>query len=253
MRTATRRPAAGTAKVGALLDDLVTANHILFDQGVVDGFGHISGRSPQNPNRFYMSRALAPGLVMPDDLMEFDLDGNAIDQRGRRLYVERFIHAELYRARGDVMSVVHSHSPGVLPFGVSKTKLKAMVQSGSFLGQGVPVFDAIKAGGKFGFLINTPALGKALAKALGKETVVLMRAHGDTVVGGSVRAATAHAINTELSARLQMQAMALGSKVQYLTPREIKTTAVVGASPQLTGGEERVWQMWTARARRNAL
>jgi ribulose-5-phosphate 4-epimerase/fuculose-1-phosphate aldolase len=251
MRTPSRRRSADADAIRELLDDLVAANHILYDQGVVDGFGHISGRSPENPNRFFMSRALAPGLVTADDLMEFDLDGKAIDQRDRRLYVERFIHAEIFRARPDVMSVVHSHSPGVLPFGVSRTKLKAMVQSGSFLGQGVPVFDAMKAGGKFGFLINTPQLGKALAVALGKETVVLMRAHGDTVVGRSVRSATAHAINTELSARLQMQALALGSKVQFLTPREIKKTAAVGANPNLTGGEDRVWQMWTTQARRH--
>jgi ribulose-5-phosphate 4-epimerase/fuculose-1-phosphate aldolase len=253
MRTSTTRRSAAADPLRTLHSDLVEANHILYDQGVVDGFGHISGRNPRNPNRFFMSRALAPGLVTSDDLMEFDLDGNAVDQQGRRLYVERFIHAEIFRARADVMSVVHSHSPGVLPFGVSRTKLRAMVQSGSFLGQGVPVFDAIKAGGKFGFLINTPALGKALAKALGKETVVLMRAHGDTVVGHSVRSATAHAISTELSAQLQMQALALGSKVQFLTAREIRNTATVGANPTLTGGEDRVWQMWTAQARRNAL
>lgn len=256
MKTTPKRPAprrasaAETEATKLLIDDLVAANHILFDQGVVDGFGHISGRDPHNPGRFLMSRALAPGLVTADDLMAFDLDGAAIDQRGRRLYVERFIHAEIYRARPDVMSVVHSHSPGVLPFGVSKTKLRAMVQSGSFLGQGVPVFDAMKAGGKFGFLINTPALGKALAAALGKETVVLMRAHGDTVVGRSVRAATTHAIATELSAKLQMQALALG-KVQFLSPREVRNTEAVRAEPRVTGGEDRVWQMWVAQAQRH--
>ena len=183
---------------GALIDDLVVANHILYIQGVLDAFGHVSGRNPQNPEHFFMSRALAPGLVTASDIMEFDLDGKPIDQSGRRMYVERYIHAEIYRARPEVMGVVHSHSPGVLPFGVSQTPLRAMVQTDWFLGDAVPVFDAMEVGGKFGFLINTPALGKALAQKLDGGTVLLLRAHGDAVVGRSVREAVSNAIYTEL-------------------------------------------------------
>ena len=244
------RSAEGDAHM-ALMDDLVAGNHILFDQNVVDGFGHLSARDPQNANRFFMSRALAPGLVTADDIMEYDLDGKALDDRGRRSYVERYIHAEIYRARPDVMAVVHSHSPGVLPFGVSQTPLRAMVMSGWFLGDGVPVFDAAGAGGTFGFLINTPALGKALAQTLGGGTVVLLRAHGDAVVGRSVRAVVSNAIATETSARLQMQALSLGTPIKFLSPQEIKNQATVTNSPNVTGGEDRTWNMWLAQTERH--
>lgn len=244
------RTAEGDAHM-ALIDDLVVGNHILFDQNVVDGFGHLSARDPQNANHFFMSRALAPGLVTADDIMEYDLDGKALDDRGRRSYVERYIHAEIYRARPDVMAVVHSHSPGVLPFGVSQTPLRAMVMNGWFLGDGAPVFDAAEAGGTFGFLINTPALGKALAQKLGSGTVVLLRAHGDAVVGPGVRAVVSNAIATETSARLQMQALALGSPIRFLSPQEIKNQATVTQSPNITGGEDRTWDMWVAQAQRH--
>jgi HCOMODA/2-hydroxy-3-carboxy-muconic semialdehyde decarboxylase len=244
-------PAAEGDANMALIEDIVAGNHILFDQGVVDAFGHLSARDPKNPNHFLMSRALAPGLVAAGDILEYDLDGKALDDRGRRSYVERYIHAEIYRARPDVMAVVHSHSPGVLPFGVSQTPLRAMVQTGSFLGDGAPVFDAAEAGGTFGFLINTPALGKALAQKLGNGTVVLMRAHGDSVVGRSVRAAVSNAIATEVSARLQKQAIALGSPIKYLSPQEVKNQATVGDSPNITGGEDRAWDIWTAQAERH--
>jgi ribulose-5-phosphate 4-epimerase/fuculose-1-phosphate aldolase len=235
----------------ALIDDLVDGNHILFDQNVVDAFGHLSARDPDEPSHFLMSRALAPGLVRAGDVMEYDLDGKALDERGRRSYVERFIHAEVYRARPDVMAVVHSHSPGVLPFGVSQTPLRAMVQTGWFLGEGVPVFDAADEGGTFGFLINTPDLGKALARKLGNGTVVLMRAHGDTVVGRGVRDAVWNAISTEASAQMQIQAAVLGTPVRFLSPREIASQRAVMTNPAATGGEERAWQVWVAEAERH--
>jgi ribulose-5-phosphate 4-epimerase/fuculose-1-phosphate aldolase len=236
----------------ALLRDLVDGNHILFDQGVVDAFGQLSARDPRQPDRFWMSRALAPGLVAAADIVQYDLDGNAIDARGRRSYVERYIHAEAYRARPDVMAVVHSHSPGVLPFGVSDVKLRALAQLGYILGEdGAPVFDAAEAGGTFGFLINTPALGKALARKLGNGTVVLMRAHGDTVVGKSVRAAVWNAVATEQSAQLQMQAVALGGAVKFMSPQEIRSQQAAMNDPNATGGEDRTWQMWVAQAERH--
>ena len=242
--------APGNARV-ALIEDLVAANRILYDQGVLDAFGHVSARDPQDPNHFLMARALAPGLVTADDIMEFDLDGKPLDQRGRRIYVERYIHAEIYRARPDVNAVVHSHSPGVLPFGVSQTKLRAMVQTGWFLGDGAPVFDAAAAGGKLGFLINTPALGKAVAQKLGSGTVVLLRAHGDAVVGPRLRAATANALATEISARLEMQAIALGTPIKFLTPEEARSQGAMAADPNATGGEEREWEMWKEQAERH--
>jgi ribulose-5-phosphate 4-epimerase/fuculose-1-phosphate aldolase len=236
---------------GALIDDLVVANHILYIQGVLDAFGHMSGRNPQNREHFFMSRALAPGLVTASDIMEFDLDGKPIDQSGRRMYVERYIHAEIYRARPEVMGVVHSHSPGVLPFGVSQTPLRAMVQTDWFLGDAVPVFDAMEAGGKFGFLINTPALGKALAQKLDGSTVLLLRAHGDAVVGRSVREAVSNAIYTELGAKLEMQALALGTPIKFLSPEEQRSQGAISLDTNATGGEERKWDMWKTEAMRS--
>src|SRR6201997_2445962 len=125
----------------ALIDDLVAANRILYDQGVVDGFGHVSVRHDKNPAHFLLARSMAPGLVTADDIMVFGADGEAIDPRGRTVYVERFIHSEIFRLHPDVIAVVHSHSPAVIPFGVTAAKLRPVYHMGSFLGAGVPVFE----------------------------------------------------------------------------------------------------------------
>src|SRR5579864_2351299 len=147
----------------ALLEDIAVGSRILADFGVLDGFGHVSARSPTNPNHFLMSRSLAPALVTPEDIMEFDLDGNPIDARGRKVFLERFIHAEIYRARPDVMSVVHTHSAGVIPFSVSQVPLRAMYHNPSFLAAGVPVWDIRKDFGDTKMLVGSSAIGKSLA------------------------------------------------------------------------------------------
>ena len=171
-----------------LIDDLVAANRILSDQGVVDGFGHVSARHPGDPKRFLLARSMAPGLVTADDIMEFDLDGAALDPRGRTPYVERFIHSEIYKAHPEINAVVHSHSPSVIPFGVTKVPLRPIYHTSSFLGAGVPVFEIREAGGPAtDMLIRTPDLGAALAQKIGVSAVVLMRGHGDVVVGWTVR------------------------------------------------------------------
>src|SRR5579864_6218527 len=147
----------------ALLEDIAVGSRILADFGVLDGFGHVSARHPTNPNHFLMSRSLAPALVTADDIMEFDLDGNPVDARGRSVFLERFIHAEIYRARPDVMSVVHTHSPGVIPFSVTKVPLRAMYHNPSFLAVGVPVWDIRKDFGDTNMLVGNSAIGKSLA------------------------------------------------------------------------------------------
>src|SRR6516162_6412596 len=150
------------------IDDLVAANRILSDQGVVDGFGHVSARHEEDATRFLLARSMAPGLVTADDILEFDLDGAALDPRGRPLYVERFIHSEIYKAHPEVNAVVHSHSPSVIPFGVTKVPLRPIYHMSSFLGGGVPVFENREAGGPAtDMLIRNPALGLALARQLG--------------------------------------------------------------------------------------
>jgi ribulose-5-phosphate 4-epimerase/fuculose-1-phosphate aldolase len=226
----------------ALLEDIVIGSRILADFGVLDGFGHVSARHPANPNHFLMARSLAPALVTADDIMEFDQDGNAVDARGRSVFLERFIHAEIYKARPDVMSVVHTHSPGVIPFSVSMVPLRAMYHNPSFLAAGVPVWDIRKDFGDTSMLVSDSAIGKSLAQALGDKPVVLMRGHGDVAVAPSVKMAVFRAYYTDVNAKLQSQAIALGGEVNYLTPGEgekaDKTNFIV---------IDRIWNLWKMR------
>jgi HCOMODA/2-hydroxy-3-carboxy-muconic semialdehyde decarboxylase len=223
----------------ALLEDIVVGSRILADFGVVDGFGHVSARHPTNPNHFLMSRSLAPALVTADDIMEFDLDGNPVDARGRSVFLERFIHAEIYRARPDVMSVVHAHSPGVIPFSVSNVPLRPMYHNPSFLAVGVPVWDIRKDFGDTSMLVSNAAIGKSLAAALGDKPVALMRGHGDVTVGPTVKMAVFRAYYTDVNAKLQAQALALGGEPNYLTPGE-------GAKADQTNFAvmDRIWGLW---------
>ncbi|MGA8899214.1 class II aldolase/adducin family protein [Bradyrhizobium sp.] len=223
----------------ALLEDIAVGSRVLADFGVLDGFGHVSARSPTNPNHFLMSRSLAPALVTADDIMEFDLDGNPMDARGRKVFLERFIHAEIYRARPDAMGVVHTHSPGVIPFSVSKVPLRAMFHNPSFLAVGVPVWDIRKDFGETNMLVSNSAIGKSLAATLGDKPVVLMRGHGDVAVGPSVKMAVFRAYYTDVDAKLQAQALALGGEPNYLTPGE-------GAKADETNFAvmDRIWNLW---------
>lgn len=223
----------------ALLEDIVVGSRILADFGVVDGFGHVSARHPTNPNHFLMSRSLAPALVTADDIMEFDLDGNPVDARGRTVFLERFIHSEIYKARPDVMSVVHTHSPGVIPFSVSKVPLRAMFHNPAFLAVGVPVWDIRKDFGETSMLVANAALGKSLAETLGDKPVVLMRGHGDVAVGPTVKMAVFRAYYTDVNARLQAQALALGGEPNYLTPGE-----GVKADQTNFAVMDRIWNLW---------
>jgi ribulose-5-phosphate 4-epimerase/fuculose-1-phosphate aldolase len=223
----------------ALLEDIVVGSRILADFGVVDGFGHVSARHPTNPNHFLMSRSLAPALVTTDDIREFDLDGNPVDARGRTVFLERFIHSEIYKARPDVMSVVHTHSPGVIPFSVSKVPLRAMFHNPAFLAVGVPVWDIRKDFGETSMLVANAALGKSLAETLSDKPVVLMRGHGDVTVGPTVKMAVFRAYYTDVNARLQAQALALGGEPNYLTPGE-----GVKADQTNFAVMDRIWNLW---------
>jgi HCOMODA/2-hydroxy-3-carboxy-muconic semialdehyde decarboxylase len=237
-------PSAGSAEA-ELIDDLVAANRILADQSVLDGFGHVSARHDKDPNRFLLARSMAPALVTTGDIMEFDLDGNAIDGRGRTAYLERFIHSEIYKAHPEVGAVVHSHSPAVIPFGVVSVALRPIFHLGGFLGGGVPVFEIREAGGPAtDMLIRNPALGAALAKTLGRAPVALMRGHGNVVVAGSIREAVFRAIYTEVNARLESEALRLGEgQVAFLNEEEAKAAAEPN-SAQIG----RPWELWKAKA-----
>jgi HCOMODA/2-hydroxy-3-carboxy-muconic semialdehyde decarboxylase len=236
-------PAAPAAGVNAaLIEDIVVGSRILADFGVLDGFGHVSARDPDNPGHFLMSRSLAPALVTADDIMAFDLDGNAIDPRGRSVFLERFIHGEIYKARPDVMAVVHTHSPGVIPFTVSQVPLRALYHNPAFLAAGAPVWDIRRDFGETDMLVRDGARGKSLAQALADKSVVLMRGHGDVTVGPSVRVAVFRAYYTDVNARLQSQAIALGGEVSYLTPEEgVKADAVNLVVL------DRIWNLWKLR------
>lgn len=243
VETSAQTPSTPVAGVdGALLEDIVIGSRILADFGVLDGFGHVSARHPTNPNHFLMARSLAPALVTADDIMEFDLDGNAVDLRGRAVFLERFIHGEIYKARPDVMSVVHTHSPGIIPFSVTKVPLQAMYHNPSFLAAGVPVWDIRKDFGETNMLVRDSAIGKSLAQALGDKSVVLMRGHGDVTVAPSVKMAVFRAYYTDVNAKLQSQAIALGGEVNYLTPGE-------GEKADKTNFAvlDRIWNLWKMR------
>ncbi len=223
--------------------DLVLANHILADQHVVDGFGHVSVRSAKNPNHYFIARSRAPELVTAADIMEYDLDDNAIDARGRASYLERFIHSEIYKARPDVQAVVHSHSAAVIPFSVSKIPLRPISHMAGFLVGQVPVFEIREAGGNdTDMLIRNKPLAAALAKKLDKGTAVLMRGHGDTVVGKSIKTAVLHAVYTDLNARLQAEAMRLGDNITYLN--EVEAAKIGDINDQQV---DRPWDLWKSQ------
>jgi HCOMODA/2-hydroxy-3-carboxy-muconic semialdehyde decarboxylase len=242
---ATADPAhEGPAAAPALVQDLVTANHILFHQGVVDAFGHVSVRNDKRPDRFLLARSMAPALVTADDILEFTLDGATTDPR--RVYLERFLHAAIYRARPDVGAVVHSHSPAVVPFSVVKSApLRPVSHMCGFLGGGPPVFEIRDcAGAASDLLIRSNALGDALAASLGSGTVVLMRGHGSAAVGPTLKLAVYRAIYTEVNARLLAESLRLGP-VEYLSDGEARETMAVNE-----GQVDRPWELWKAAAAR---
>jgi ribulose-5-phosphate 4-epimerase/fuculose-1-phosphate aldolase len=226
-----------------VIDDIVTGSRVLADFGVLDGFGHVSARDPNNPDRFLMSRSLAPALVTAGDIMEFDLDGNAVDAHGRALFLERFVHAEIYKARPDVMSVVHTHSPNVIPFTISQVPLRPVFHNAAFLAAGAPVWDIRKDFGETDMLVRNAAIGRSLAQTLGDKSVVLMRGHGDVAVGPAVRMAVFRAYYADVNARLQSQAVALGGQVNYLTAEEGAKADAVNFAVL-----DRIWNLWKMRA-----
>ena len=220
----------------AVVDDLVVANHILAQQGVLDAWGHVSVRHPKNPDRYLLSRSRAPALVMAGDIMEFDLDSSPIDAKGRGLFLERFIHGETYRARPDVNAVVHSHSPAVIPFSVTDQPLRAILHNAAFLAEGCGCFDVRDAGLTQGLLITTNRQGAALARALGQRSVALIRGHGNLVVGEDIQRATHRALYTEINARQLAVTLSFGRPIKYLEPDEAQDPKRLADA----------WEVWKA-------
>ncbi|HTG97901.1 MAG TPA: class II aldolase/adducin family protein [Burkholderiales bacterium] len=224
------------------LEDLVAANRILAAHGVIDAYGHVSLRSPDNPNRFFLARAIAPEKVQLEDILEYDLDSKPIDPKGRDSVNERFIHSEIYRARPDVMSVVHNHSPSVVPFSVTGVKLRALFHMASFIGvDGLPNFEIRKVKKGSDLLVRDPKLGAALAKTLGKNAAALMRGHGSVTVGENIMRSVGRSVYLEMSAIMQMQSLLLSKKITYFDAAEVQASSPVQ-------DYKRAWPLWREKA-----
>jgi HCOMODA/2-hydroxy-3-carboxy-muconic semialdehyde decarboxylase len=234
-------------KLDFVLEELVTANRILATEGVVDSFGHISVRHPDNPGQYLLSRARAPDCIEVGDIVAYTLDGTAIDERGRAPYRERFIHGAIYEARPQAQAVVHNHSPSVIPFGVTGRKLKPLLHMCAAIGHDVPIWDSREKFGDTTLLVTDMAMGRDLAKRLGPRPTALMRGHGSVVVGSSIRHAVFVAIYLEVGAKLQMQSMAMG-KIKFLSKGEVDKI-MASMSPYTL---DRAWENWARRAGRTA-
>lgn len=233
------------AKLDRLIEELVTANRILAREGVVDSFGHISVRHPGDPRRYLLSRSRAPDCIENDDIMEFTLEGDPVDARGRAPYLERFIHGALYEARPDVMSVVHNHSESVIPYGVTGRTIRPIFHMGASIGHEVPVWDSHDHFGDTALLVENMDMGRDLAKRMGAGASALMRGHGATVAGRNVRHAVYISVYLEVNARLQKQAMDMG-EVKFLTAGEVDKVATRTGSY----GINRAWENWCRRSGR---
>jgi len=239
-------PKSGGRVPAERIADLAAASRILAAQGVVDGFGHISMRHPSAPDRYLMARALAPALVTPKDIIEYDLDSNPCNAAGRASFLERFIHGEIYRARADVMAVVHSHSPSVIPFGLVDVPMRAMFHNAAFIAAGVPVFDIREKFGATDLLVRDGAKGLALAEIMGKQDIALMRAHGSVACGPTLETAVFRAVYTEVNARVQhwTTALAEGAPISALDPEEARLADAVNQ-----GAGVRAWHLWRTMIR----
>ncbi len=207
-------------------DDIVTAYKILVNEGILDSFGHVSSRSAKNPNIFLIPRAMPPALVTRDDILEVNVaDSQPIDPKGRRVNGERYIHGEVYKARPDVKSVIHSHSQAVIPLSLTPIKMKPVIAQAGFLPLETPNFEIREArepNGR-GMQVTDTQRGAALAKALGPNPVVLMRGHGETVVGSSIKQAVVFAVYIDINARMQTQAMILSPQTMTMNEPELFT------------------------------
>jgi HCOMODA/2-hydroxy-3-carboxy-muconic semialdehyde decarboxylase len=241
---------SGGLLAAELIADLAAASRILAAQGVVDGFGHVSLRHPSAPDRYLMARSVAPALVTPGDIIEYDLDSTPVNANGRGSFLERFIHGEIYKARPDIQSVVHSHSPSVIPFGLVGVPLQAMFHNAAFIAAGVPVFDIRAKFGATDMLVGNREKGMALASVMGGKDIVLMRAHGSVACGPTLQTAVFRAVYTEVNARIQHWTAALagavegGAAMAALDAEEGRLADVINQTAGM-----RAWELWRGKVR----
>jgi HCOMODA/2-hydroxy-3-carboxy-muconic semialdehyde decarboxylase len=226
------------------IETLVVANRILAQKGVLDSFGHVSARHPENPDRYLMSRARSARVVTKEDILEYSLDSKPIDSPGVQLFGERPIHGCIYRARPDVLAVCHNHAYGLLPFAITKTVMRPAIHMASAIGEEVPTWDIRDEFGETNLLVTTNGMGDALAKFLGKRPAALMRGHGSVVVGTSIPEMVFTAYYLQVNAEVLIQSQSLG-KVHYLSPKEVKLSAALNLSAL---AQDRVWEDWVLQA-----
>src|SRR5690242_20850025 len=225
-----------------LIEDLVAANRILADHGLLDGWGHVSVRHNRDPNRYLMSRGLSADLVTAKDIIEFDLDSRPVDTHGlpmSGLFTERYIHGEIYKLRPDVMAIVHTHAPSLIPFGVTKIPLQPMYHRSAFISFGIPVFEIRERAGMTDMLIRNAILGRNLAETLGDHPAALMRGHGAVVVGPSLPRVVGRTIFLALNATLQAEAMRMDAPITYMDPEEARKIEAREGH-----GLARTWEGW---------
>lgn len=230
--------------IDVALTELVLANRIMARENVIDDFGHVSVRHPSDPDRYFLSRSRSPEIVTREDLMEFSLDDQPIDPRGRPVYRERVIHGAVFRARPDVGAVVHHHAREVLPFTASGAKLRPMFHLASVLGHDVPLWDSQDEFGDTNMLVETAEQGASMARALGDNPCVLLRCHGATCVGRNLKEVVFIAITMRDNAEMVLRSLPLGD-VKYLSPGEIDRTRAMQLSDAPLA---RSWDYRVARA-----
>lgn len=234
---------AADTLLASSISDLVIANRILASEGVLDAFGHISIRHPNNPERYFMACSRSPALVSQQDIMEYTLASEPIHQAGRAMYAERYIHGSLYQERPDVFAVCHNHAHDLLPFSVTGTPLRPITHMSSVIGATIPIWDIRSDFGDTDLLVTNPAKALSLTRCLGPQRVALMRGHGSVVTGASVREVVFTSIYLHLNAAMILKAKILG-EINYLSDGEIKL-----ASAQIFGetSQNRAWEFWAAR------
>ena len=238
---------AASPAVKTAVEELVIANHIMYDQNVVDGYGHISVRNPSNPNTFFLARSVAPSVVTVEDIIEFDMNGKALNGDTRTAYGERFIHSGILRNRPDINSVIHGHASPILPFGMTGTTLKPVYHMSAFLGEGAPIFEIrnfAKPSPDTDMFISNNDLGDALSKTMGLQYFVLMRGHGYAAGADSIKKVVFRSVYAIQNASIQAEAMKMGN-VQYLTPAE---ATISQETIEKTIG--RPWQLWSERVKK---
>jgi len=236
-----------TGSLDAARYELALANRIIAHEGVLDGFGHVSMRHPEHPDRYLLARSRSPELIEPSDLLEFTLDSEPVVPPEGEMYGERVIHGCIYQARPDVNAVCHHHSPSVLPFCVTGIALEPVFHMGPVMGQTVPFWDSRDDFGDTDLMVVKPEEGRSLAKALGPNWMVLMRRHGATVAGRTLRELVFRTIYSTMNAEIQLRSMTVGT-IGALSTVERQRSEPRQLSPRPMA---RAWEYWTTRLRKS--